>query len=78
MNPSEITADNYPIGNNNVIRLLTVSQVELLSKGTKLFSVGGTEIIIGKSNLDLETHVFGRSKYGELLPNSTVKPKNKK
>jgi hypothetical protein len=63
----EINADNYPLDKKQNLRLLSFDQLKRQKKGAVLFSVGGAEIIIGKSVLDMDTTVFGRSKYGELI-----------
>jgi len=64
MEPLEISADNFPINNDLTIRLLTVEEVKKAPKGTKLTSIVGDVIEVGKNVLDLETTMFKRSKYG--------------
>ena len=79
MEALEINADNYPIGDGKIIRLLPVDKVKKLPKGTKLYSVGGKDVVVGEDELDLETNVFKRSKYGELNePIDVVVVKKKK
>ncbi len=73
MDANLINADNYPIGDDKIIRLLPVEKVKKLHKGTKLFSVGGKEVTVGVDDLDLETNVFQRSKYGELIDMPVIK-----
>jgi len=63
----EIHTDCYPLDKTRNLRLLSIDQLKRQKKGAVLFSVGGAEIVIGKSVLDVDTTVFGRSKYGELL-----------
>lgn len=78
MDTSQINADNFPIGKDQTIKLLSASDIKKLPKGSELFSVGGKKVIIGKDTLDLETTVFKRSKYGQLIdPKPISKKKNK-
>jgi hypothetical protein len=67
MDANLINADNYPIGNNRVIKLISHDRLKKHKNGTTIFSVSGKEIVVGKEDLDTDTYVFGRSKYGELI-----------
>jgi hypothetical protein len=78
MDANLINADNYPIGNNRVIKLISREKLPKLSKGITIFSVGGKEIVVGKEDLDTDTGCFGRSKYGELIQIIDVETKKEK
>lgn len=67
MESNQINADNYPMDKNRTIRLIPRDKLKKLKNGTQLFTVGGTEIIIGKDKVDCDTGCFGRSKYGKLI-----------
>ena len=67
MELNQINADNYPIDKSRTIKLIPRDKLKKLKNGTQLFTVGGTEVIVGKDELDCETGCFGRSKYGELI-----------
>ena len=63
----KINANRYPIDKTRIIRLLSHDELKNQKRGVVLFSVGGKEVVVGKDNIDFETGVFGRSKYGTLI-----------
>lgn len=68
-----LDANRYHVGNDVFIKLLPIEKVKKLPTGTKLVSVVGKEIEVGKDQLDLETTVFKCSKYGEPIAHSIAK-----
>jgi len=67
MEASQIGADSYPIDGDRILKLVPLEKLSKLPKGTKLISIVGKEVEVGKDDLDLETRMFQRSKYGELV-----------
>jgi hypothetical protein len=63
----EITANCWPIDKERNIKLIPLNNLKDLPKGTKLFTVGGIEVEVGKDELDTQTRVFKKSKYGKLI-----------
>jgi len=63
----EITANKWPIDKERNIKLVPLNNLKDLPKGTKLFTVGGMEVEVGKDALDFNTRVLKKSKYGTLL-----------
>ena len=63
----EINADHYPVNKGIVLQLIPHEKLTKYKKGATVISIVGDEYIIGKDELDLETTVFGRSKYGENI-----------
>ena len=63
----EVNADHYRVDKNTILRLIPHDKLKKLKKGDAVISIVGDEYIIGKDDLDSETSVFGRSKYGEKI-----------
>jgi len=63
----EITADTWPVDKKRNIRLYTQQEFKKLKKGTIITDIGGCDIEIGQFDADLETSVFGRTKYGKVI-----------
>jgi len=63
----EITANKWPIDKERFIKLIPLNNLKDLPKGTELFTVGGLMVVVGKDELDTQTRVLKKSKYGTLL-----------
>jgi len=63
----EVTANHWPINKENVIKLIPLSKLKELPEGTEIFTVGGNKVVVGKDELDFQTRVFGKSRYGMLI-----------
>jgi hypothetical protein len=63
----EITADTWPVDKTRIICLYSLQEFKKLKKGAIVTDVGGCDLEIGQFDVDLETSVFGRTKYGKTL-----------
>lgn len=63
----EVNADHYSVDKKTVLKLISHEKLKKLKNGEVVISIVGDKYIIGKDNLDFETCVFGRSKYGEKI-----------
>jgi hypothetical protein len=63
----EINADHYRVDKDITLKLIPIDKLKKLKKGTIVISIAGDKYTIGDANLDFETEVFGRSKYGEKI-----------
>ena len=63
----EINADHYPVSKDTILKLIPHTELTKYKKGAIVISIVGDEYVIGKDDLDSQTEVFGRSKYGEKI-----------
>jgi hypothetical protein len=63
----EVNADHYPVSKDTILKLIPQNKLKKLKQGTTVISIVGDEYIVGEADLDFETTVFGRSKYGEKI-----------